>query len=244
MIRLLADCGNTCIKLARADGRQVVDWERLEPGSERLHDWLEGHPDAAELVVLPGSRTQAAHLSGAWVQRSHGRPWREVGRDLRLPDLGQYPGCGADRVLAGLVAGGEGDALVVDCGTATTITAWFLGDRCAQFGGGVILPGARACLAGLHALAPALPLVEPGAPDARADQTSTAGALAAGIGIGYGALVRACLERLGRDTGIGRIRWTGGAAAPLQAAGVLPADGHRPALVLEGLAQLAESGRR
>lgn len=240
MIRLLADCGNTCIKLARADGRQVRDWVRLDGGDHAgIAAWLDAQDDARELVVLPGSRAGAAQLSGAWVRRGRGRPWREAGADLALPDLDQYPGCGGDRVLAGLAAAEDGDCLVVDCGTATTLGAWRREPAGTRFAGGLILPGARACLAGLHALAPALPLVEPGAPSLRADQRDTAGSLAAGIGIGYGALVAACVRRLASDTGIARLVCTGGAVQPLLAGGALPGAEHRPALVLEGLARLA-----
>ncbi len=212
---ILADCGNTAVKLA--DGAERV---RLAPGA--VAAWLAGR--AGPLVLLPTARAGAEAVRRAW-----SGPIREVGADLPLPDLGQYPGMGIDRIVAGFAAGPG--CIVIDAGTATTLTAWDAAGRCA---GGLILPGPHALIAGLASCAPALPLVEPLGADARAAQRSTAGAIAAAAGIGHPAMVRACLERLRSETGLGRIVATGGGA---EALGISDAE-HRPWLVLEGLARL------
>jgi pantothenate kinase type III len=106
-------------------------------------------------------------------------------------------------------------------------------------GVGLLLPGARACIGGLSASAPALPKVEPLAADASALQRDTPGAIGAAMGIGYPAMVLACLDRLRRDSGCQHVVITGGAAQPLLGP-VAPRAAYRPALVLEGV-ELAAS---
>jgi pantothenate kinase type III len=150
---------------------------------------------------------------------------------------------GVDRVLAGLEAGmsERHPLVVVDAGTATTLTAWQVRPECAdpqvaiRFAGGLILPGMRACIAGLTARAPALPLVEPMGPDASARQQDTASAIAAAMGIGYGPMVASCLLKLQRETGIHHEIITGGEVEQLLAARVAHPRAHRPTLVLEGM---------
>lgn len=222
--RLLADCGNTWVKLALGGDRI-----RLGVEPERLAHWLAGRP-VDELVLLPGATRTADILRAWWSGRR-----REVGRDIPIPDRGQYPGFGLDRVVAGVAAGS--DVIVIDAGTATTLTAWDVHER---FAGGLILPGAHALVAGLVGCAPALPPVEPLPPDAIAAQRDTRGAIAAAAGIGHPAMVAACLARLRQETGIHRLLATGGGAAALVAAGTVSADAVRPWLVLNGLAEIAE----
>jgi pantothenate kinase type III len=134
--------------------------------------------------------------------------------------------------------------VVIDAGTATTISAW----RCdpalvppagVRFLGGLILPGARTAIAGLTALAPALPSVAPAGPDARALQFSTVGAIGAAMGIGYGPMVAACLIKLERETGIRQVLATGGDCALLVQSEVIPASAFADQLVIEGVALLS-----
>jgi hypothetical protein len=215
---VLADCGNTCIKL-RVLG--AAGGERLSPDeAARRVSAMTG-----ELIVLPGSAASAALLRDAWRGRL-----REVGRDLPLPDLGQYPGMGSDRVLAGFAAGPA--CIVIDAGTATTLSAWDDDGRCA---GGLILAGPEAMLAGLRASAPALPATEARV-DGPAAQRDTRGAMALGAGLGHQDMVAGCLARLRRETGQARLVLTGGGAARLH----LPGAQARPWLVLDGLQRLVE----
>jgi pantothenate kinase type III len=233
-MHLLADCGNTTIKLALADRGGLWLFARVPPDESSLDAFLDAHDgDVDDLVSVPGSAANAARVALWWTRAGRGRPSHVVGRELALPALGQYPTCGADRVLAGLAAAAHGPAVVVDAGTATTLTAWHEGPR---FGGGLILPGARACLAGLAAQAPALPLAPPLAADASACQHTTPGAIGAAIGIGYPAMVAACAARVCAESGIATVVVTGGAAGTLSLSASV-----RPSLVLEGLALLLSS---
>lgn len=218
MARILADCGNTAVKLGF--GR-----ERLRLSTEAAAAWLRAQ-DADELVLLPTARAAADALRAAWRGRL-----RTVGQDLALPDLGQYQGMGLDRIAAGLAA--PHPAIVIDAGTATTLTAW---DAAGRFAGGLILPGPHAMIAGLRASAPALPLVEPLGAGAAAARHDTPGAIAAAAGIAHPAMVRACLERLAAETGIASAVLTGGGAPELAAALRLPI---LPWLVLEGMERLS-----
>lgn len=223
-MRLLADCGNTTVKLGLAEGRDLVRAARCEPRPSAWDDFLgDAQPD--ELVLLPGAKGWAGAVEAWWPGRI-----RTVGADLDLPPIGQYAGMGLDRVVAGLAL--NEPALVIDAGTATTFGAWS-----GNFLGGLILPGAAACAAGLGAAAPALPVVPPGTAADRACQRDTAGALAAALGIGYPAMVTACADRLAAETSLTRRFITGGNAPALVAAGV--AGDHDPWLVLRGLAVLA-----
>lgn len=214
---IFADCGNTAVKLG-----QGAERVRLAPAT--VAAWLAAHP-AGELVLLPGAAASAGLVRAAWSGRL-----REVGRDLALPDLGQYPGMGLDRIVAGLAAGAG--TIVVDAGTATTLTAWGVDGR---FAGGLILPGPHAMIAGLCASAPALPVVEPLPSTAAAAQRDTRGAIAAGAGLGHAAMVAGCVERLRCETGVAQVVVTGGGAAALCLAGAVV----RPWLVLEGLERLS-----
>ena len=220
---LFADCGNTAVKCALGDGRV-----RLLPEPQRLSAWL-NQRSADELVLLPGATRTSDIVRTWWTGRL-----RVIGHDLPLPDRGQYPGMGVDRIVAGLAV--QGAAIVIDAGTATTLTAWDASGRCA---GGLILAGPYAMIAGLAARAPALPAPEPMAASARAAQRDTNGAIAAAAGIGHPAMVAACVERLQQETGIARIIATGGGADELVRSGRLPQLEQKPWLVLDGMATLS-----
>ena len=184
---------------------------------------------ATRVILLPTAVGPAAAVAATAARR--GIPVRTVGRDLPLPDVDQYPGMGLDRIVAGLAV--PAPVVVVDAGTACTLTAWVAGPR---LRGGLILPGIRACAAGLHALAPALPEVAPGGDDPCA--RTPAEAIANGLAIGWPGLVGAALARLRAVTGISTVVATGGDADRLAEAGVLARSWIRPDLVLDGLATL------
>jgi pantothenate kinase type III len=229
-MRLLADCGNTALKLAVLGPRGPEDLRRVPPDPVAIREAVAG---ASQLDVVAVSRSLLATLRSCW-----GDAWgiRVLGEDIPLPDCGQYPGMGQDRLVAGIAAVAlHGDCLVIDCGTATTFTAWRGDGRKAQVLGGMILPGAAACAAGLQRLAPELPLVEPASSRASPVQRETEGAIAAALGIGYGAMIERCLDRLREETGIATVIATGGAARRW-----LPEADFVPDLVLRGLARLVE----
>lgn len=247
-MRLLADCGNTTLKLGVAAGSTIVAHERLPVGRASLDDFVARHgAGVRELVLLPGNRTHGDFVRDWWAETAPGHRLRVIGEDLLLPDYGQYATCGYDRVLAGAVtcAKEQRSVVVLDAGTATTITAWkwIAGTPggVPQFAGGLILPGAQACLDGLSAAAPALPHVTPFGPAATACQRDTVSAMSAAVGIGYGPMVAACLLKLERETDIHDVVATGGNIALIVESRILPTSAHRPALVLSGMAFLAEN---
>ena len=244
-MRLIADCGNTSVKLAVAHDGGVWLQERLTAEPAAFDDFLRRHAGVDELVLLPAAAATAAAVTAWWVAAGKGRPLRRIGDEIALPDVGQYATFGLDRLAAGLgaVAQEQRPLVVVDCGTATTLSAWQyvpgVPARCgARFLGGLILPGARACSAGLSAQAPALPLIDPLPATSSALQHDTVGALGAALGIGYGAMVAACLRRVQADSGIADVLITGGNAGPLLG-GALPRRAYRPTLVVEGVEVLA-----
>jgi pantothenate kinase type III len=244
--RLLADCGNTTLKLGLASGSRVVVHERFRMGEAALDAFHTAHgTGATELILLPGNRAHGELVRSWWQRAGQGRPLRVIGDELSVPDYGQYATCGYDRVLAGAVTSQreQRSLIVLDAGTATTITAWSFTVGRPVFAGGLILPGAQACLDGLTAAAPALPQVTPVGPGASARQRDTIGAMAAALGIGYGPMVAACLLKLQRETGIHEVVATGGNIQLIIDSRILPATAHRPALVLSGMAALADEGQ-
>jgi len=250
-MRLLADCGNSTIKLALAHDGGVWIQERLNPELDILSTFVRTHASGGaaldELALLPGSAAHAALVAHWWKSIAPGRPMRVLGRELPVPAVGQYATCGLDRVVAGVIACAQqrGPVLVIDAGTATTFSAWHQAGATdailsTRFAGGLILPGARACIVGLAHQAPALPVVDPAESSASACQFDTPGSIAAAIGIGYVAMVEACLRKLREETGIANVVVTGGNAAPLLGA-VVPRLAYRPSLVLEGLEMICRS---
>lgn len=242
-MRLIADCGNSTVKLAIAQHGGIWLHERVPAMTLELDRFLAAHSRTIdELVLLPAGRTSEA-VSGWWSRAGGGRPCRVVGREIAVPEVGQYPGFGLDRLVAGLAACAQEktDLVVVDCGTATTFTAWrAVGPRLL---GGLILPGAWACIAGLVAQAPALPAVEPWGAESSALQRETPGAIGAAVGIGYPAMVRECLDRLQRESGCAALVVTGGNAAVLLGS-VLPRRAYRPSLTAEGVEWLASGAEK
>ena len=242
-MRLLADCGNSTIKLALAHAGGVWLHERLEPAEARLDAFVAEHlPAVSECAALPGAAANTALLERWWARVGAGRPLRLVGRELAVPDLDQYPNCGLDRVIAGLVACTQErrSLVLIDAGTATTFGAWRYQPeaplpQAIRFEGGLILPGVEACIAALAQRAPALPRPVVLGPDASAVQRDTESAIAAAIGIGYGPMVAACLVKLERETGIREVLLTGGNGGFLITSNVVPRRAYRPSLVLEGI---------
>jgi pantothenate kinase type III len=244
-MRLLADCGNSTIKLGLAQDGGIWQFERLDPRVSALDEFIKPFDRTiTELAVMPGAKANTALLENWWRRAGAGRRIRVVGDvSLPVPDVGQYPNCGIDRVLAGLVGclQERRSLVVIDAGTATTITAWDYSTAnpdpigAVHFRGGLILPGARSCAVGLTAQAPALPVAEVLGPDANACQFDTLGAIGAAIGIGYGPMVAACMLKLQRETGIHDHIATGGNCGLIIASSVMPRLSYRPSLVLEGL---------
>ncbi len=186
-------------------------------------------------VVAGGLDALAAELA------VRGVPLQLAGRDLPCPlriDYATPATLGADRWLGALAAHRRwGAAIVVDCGSATTVN---LVEADGTFRGGAIAPGLPAFVAGLAAVTPALPAprldVVPSLP-ARSSQD----AIDAGVLLGYAGLVEHLVADLLRSARTApRVLVTGGRAATLAAHTRLRAE-VVPDLVHQGLALLAGS---
>lgn len=120
--------------------------------------------------------------------RAGGRRCRVVGVDLLCPlhlDYATPQTLGADRWIGALAAHRQfGRAVVIDCGSATTVN---LVEADGVFRGGPIAPGLGAFLAGMSAATPALPVArldaEVSAPPRSSQQAVDTGVLAGYCGM-------------------------------------------------------------
>jgi type III pantothenate kinase len=210
---------------ARLDPADAAQFERFLAGSK---------PDRciAASVVPQGLAAPAAVLARAGV------PLQVAGVDLPCPlrlDYETPDTLGVDRWLGALAAWREfGAAVVVDCGTATTVS---LVDGEGVFRGGAIAPGPSAIAAGMAARLPHLPPAEPlrgGAFPARSTQAAVdTGALLAFCGVVERLVADALAARPGA-----RVVLTGGHATLYLRAGRLRPL-HVEDLVHQGLRLLA-----
>jgi type III pantothenate kinase len=260
---LLADVGNSRIKLALLDEaaagaaaggqglptiqrRQDLDSRSFHP--ENLERWLlAAAPGPAVILVASVYEAAATRLEAAVAEISatRHRPIRQ--RRIRHTDLPlavslPEPGrVGIDRLAAAaaasLIKPAATGAVVVDCGTATTID---LVSAAGGFLGGAILPGpvlmARALAEGTSKLPAVAALAGGGLP--AMPGRSTDEAIAAGVGFGIrGAVGRLVAEARAALGGDSRTILTGGWAATV--ADALPDAVVVPDLVLSGIALAA-----
>lgn len=171
--------------------------------------------------------------------RARGVRCRVAGAELRCPlplDYDTPNTLGADRWLGALAAHRRyGRAIVVDCGSATTVN---LVAADGTFRGGPIAPGVSAFLEGMAAVTPALPrpdvLAEPMMPP-----RSSQAAVDAGVLVGYCGLVERLVADLLRAAGgPAQVVVTGGRAELLRKHSRLRVA-HVPDLVHQGLRVLA-----
>ncbi|MFM8734201.1 MAG: type III pantothenate kinase [Pirellulales bacterium] len=254
---VVADVGNTRIKLAvvasaaaaplpAVSGRH--DLLSREFRSANLRHWLDRFaPGPALVLVASVHDTAAARLEAAIaeVAATGHRPLRQrrVTRE-HLPvtvDVDEPGRVGIDRVAAAAAAAAAKSAgraaVVVDCGTATTVDLVAADGR---FLGGAILPGpeliARALAEGTSRL-PAVADLDSGALPAMPGR-NTQQAIAAGIGFGMrGAVARLVAEAAAALGGEPQLFLTGGSRGIVRDA--LPAAVEIPDLVLHGIALAA-----
>jgi type III pantothenate kinase len=205
-----------------------------------LQDFLAGErPDRAVAVsVVPdGLEPALAVLRGAKI------PVAVAGVDLRCPlplDYATPATLGPDRWLSALAAHRRfGRAVVVDCGSATTVN---LVEDDGTFRGGAIAPGLRAVVEGMAAVTPRLPRAEPSR-DGNVPSRSSADAVNTGALLAFcGAVERIVADTIAAARGPCSILITGGHAEDYLRRGRLRPR-LEPALVHEGLCLLAsESG--
>ena len=161
---------------------------------------------------------------------------------LPLPVRVERPGdVGPDRLVNAYAAAHlhGTPAVVVDCGTATTLDAV---DAAGAFIGGAIAPGMVLGLEALAARTARLPRVEPRLPDGPIGRDTTA-AIRAGTVLGHRAMIEGLLTRMRRELAAGagiaphdvRVVLTGGLAALPWARTVEGIDAVDPDLTLRGL---------
>jgi type III pantothenate kinase len=252
---LLADVGNSRIKLARLDDfiggaglptvarRQDFDSRAFHP--DNLERWLLAvAPGPAVILVASVYEAAATRLEAtvAEISATKHRPVRQrrIGhQDLPLVvALDEPHKVGIDRLAAaaaaGLVKPAGRPAVVVDCGTAVTVDMVTADGR---YLGGAILPGpalmARALADGTSKL-PAVAALMGGELPAMPGR-STEAAIAAGIGHGIrGAVSRLVAEARSASDGDAVTILTGGWADAVR--DVLPDAVAIPDLVLTGIA--------
>lgn len=254
---VVADVGNTRIKLAvvvagasaplpAVAGRH--DLLSREFRAANLRHWLDRFAPGPALVLVASVHDSAAarlEAAIAEVAATGHRPLRQrrVTRE-HLPvtvDVDEPGRVGIDRVAAAAAAAAAKPsgrpAIVVDCGTATTVDV-VAGDG--RFLGGAILPGpeliARALAEGTSRL-PAVADLDSGALPAMPGR-NTQQAIAAGIGFGMrGAVARLVAEAAAALGGEPWLVLTGGSRGIVRDA--LPGATEIPDLVLHGIALAA-----
>lgn len=233
---LTVDCGNSTIDMRRpADGARL----QFPPDALQGEAFVEFvRPVTPGFVMLA---SVVAATTAMVVQRFTGLGSRclVAGVDVPCPLPLRYDTpatLGSDRWLGALAAHRRfGRAVVVDCGTATTVNVVAADGT---FCGGCIAPGLRAMVAGMAAATPALPPVRIDAATEVPARTSQR-AVDTGVLLGYCGLVeRLVAEHLRVAGGPATVVVTGGNAARLLSRSRLRPQ-HVPELVHEGLLQLA-----
>jgi type III pantothenate kinase len=233
---LTVACGNSTLDCFRHDDGGRVRLDTAVPDSARLAAFLRERPlvrCVACSVVPNGLEAVAALLVPARI------PLLQAGIDLPCPLPLAYETphtLGADRWVTALAAHRRhGRAVVVDCGSATTVN---LVEADGTFHGGAIAPGLRAFTAGLAEVTRALPVPRLDAVPSVPSRSSQ-DAVDTGVLLGYCGLV----ERLVADTlraaaGPAHVVVTGGNSERLRRHTRLQAD-YEPDLLHRGLRLLA-----
>jgi type III pantothenate kinase len=244
---LTLDCGNSTIDCLdhRSGRRQRIEhgwcgFSAADPTAMRgaLGAWLSAtRPMRCVLVaVVPQVRAACIELL-----QQHGVAWRVAGEELPCPlplDYATPATLGADRWVGALAAHAEfGRAVVVDCGSATTVN---LVEADGVFRGGPIAPGVAALLAGMAVVTPRLPVPDLAA-GLRWPPDSSQAAVDSGVKAGYcGMVQRLVADMLRIARGPSQVVLTGGRADLLAADGRLRAH-WRPQLIHDGLRLLERS---
>jgi type III pantothenate kinase len=239
---LVADIGNTRIKCARADDRQLHEVISLD--SSTPHLWSSG------LRTLNSSRNDlwvvaSVHplVGQAFVEqlRAAGSTVRvlESHRDVPLDmDVETPDSVGIDRLLGAFAAksrtGPAVAAAIVSVGTAVTVD---LVDRHGVFRGGAILPGFRLMAQSLNQFTAQLPLVNEWMTGGESPGRNTTAAIRVGIQNAISGGIDRILDSYRRQEPALQVFITGGDAR-LVCLNAVPEDAG-PYLALDGLRRVA-----
>ena len=242
---IMADVGNTSIKLALSDGRRIDQPLVMRLGTSGFSKcfgmFLRRNREKV-LVVSSVNRKGLRALESA-ARKAAMHPLVLAGRELPIPirNLTAKPRqVGADRLLAALAAWKRAKkcCIVVDAGSAITVD---LVDDEGAFLGGAILPGMGLAASVLNEKTDLLPLVLPGAPRGEVGKT-TEEAIRLGLWASTAGACRVIVERYRQFLGCKAPVFLTGADARRIAPAIEGPKKIRPFLVLEGLAISAREG--
>lgn len=233
------DCGNSTIDcLHRGDGARLRIARNAPGSTDALRAFLRSAAPSrlATVSVVPAALAEVRAVAGEL-----GVPVLVAGVELPCPlrlDYETPSTLGADRWV-GCVAAHRlfGCAVVVDCGTATTVNVV---DVDGVFRGGPIGPGIAAIVAGMAHAIPALPPPRLDVDELSGLPRSTQAAVDAGVSLGYCGLVERLIADVRAElTGEAAIVLTGGNAERFARWSRTRAE-LVPDLVHQGLESLAE----
>ena len=245
-MRLAVLLGNTTCRFAWMDGEKVRRTRVFahdalidgRAGAQCAVDAAEGAFDGIEAVgicsVVPVLQPQVESLLRA-VGCPAARTVRPVAASWFPSRYRSMDTLGADRFCAVLAARTQlhgGPAIVIDCGTATTVNVV---DRAGDFRGGAIAPGIGTAFAALHTHTAQLPALEAAQVPLLGDDTASC--IRSGVlhfaRMAIEGMVSSLEEITGPDA---PIIVTGGNAPVLLAAGLsLPRCSHDPDLLFRGI---------
>ena len=255
---LAIDAGNTNVVFALLEGRTVKGRWRIATDPRRTADeyavWLsqllslEGY-DRSDVsgVILSTVVPRATHNLQVLAEKYFrttaliaGQPPVEYGMAI---DVQEPQSLGADRAVNAIAAHAlhDGDLIVIDFGTATTVD-WI--DYRGAYKGGIIAPGINLSLDALVAAAAKLPRI---AIEAPADPTvigrDTVGQMQIGIYWGYIAMIEGLVARMKAEVGRPvKVIATGGLAVLFERNTPI-FDCVEPDLTIQGLAMMWERSR-
>ena len=252
---LAIDAGNTNLVFALIDGERIKARWRIATDARRTADeyvvWLnqllqiEGHARADVTVVIIATVVpRALHNLQTLARKYFGTEpliagQGRAGWGMAL-DIDEPQSLGADRAVTAIAAHArhDGDLIVIDFGTATTID-WI--DYRGAYKGGLIAPGINLSLDALVTAAAKLPRIAIEAP--RGEVTvigrNTVDQMHIGIFWGYIALIEGLVSRMRAEIGRpARVIATGGLASLFERHTSV-FDAIEPDLTIQGLAILA-----
>lgn len=224
---LAIDVGNTNTVFAVYDHNQQIFHARLRSADQHSGDeyasFLRPLLDHVGLgfstinhvyiaSVVPKARRGLREFSQKYINReAHFIVAEDTGIEIDLPAAGSV---GVDRLLNALTflqEGGDGPAIVVDFGTATTFDVI---DDLGRYSGGAIAPGINLSMEALAAAAAKLPMVEITPTEAVIAKT-TEDAMKSGLFWGYAGLIEGMLLRMSDELGTRPVILATGGLAPL-----------------------------
>ncbi|MXO95649.1 type III pantothenate kinase [Erythrobacter aquimaris] len=252
---LAADVGNTNVVFALFEGRQIKARWRIATDPRRTGDeyavWLlrllelQGYAkEDIDQIIVGSVVPRSIHNLTVLAQKYFGIEPLIAGQDAAewgiAIDVDDPRTLGADRALNTIAAHAkyEGDLIVIDFGTATTIDAV---DFTGAYKGGIIAPGINLSLDALVGNTAKLPRIAIRKPD---DENvigrNTEDQMLIGVFWGYVALIEGLVERMRRQIGRpAKVVATGGLALLFDEITDL-FDEVDSDLTLDGLAMLAE----